>query len=275
MYHKDMFIEYIMRTSAESDRVDRDFKRSMGNPSSLYTWKNPATERVFQLLIGEMPCIHSVKKSSSRSNTASESSLSKTLGVSYRNALQFVHSVWGDDSSPALTPHSPLWRQGQRQECPETLKTGSGSRGFTFRNKSTRIRYISSTAPPDDRLLNRHLWLDRLHRCRFSRCDLRSRPAFRPTCREESKGWSKLTSDSNNFNGTNHEHTRPTCTDYKLRYCLLRTKHLQTESRATAVKSFLRERARIQKGLHAWRSFLDRFSLPQERFYCCGSWFSL
>lgn len=132
MYHKDMFIEYIMRTSAESDRVDRDFKRSMGNPSSLYTWKNPATERVFQLLIGEMPCIHSVKKSSSHSNTASESSLSKTLGVSYRNALQFVHSVWGDDSSPALTPHSPLWRQGQRQECPETLKTGPGSGGLPF-----------------------------------------------------------------------------------------------------------------------------------------------
>ena len=149
MYHKDMFIEYIMRTSAESDRVDRDFKRSMGNPSSLYTWKNPATERVFQLLIGEMPCIHSVKKSSSHSNTASESSLSKTLGVSYRNALQFVPSVWGDDSSPALTPHqhwlltsidsssaltphSPLWRQGQRQECSETLKTGPGSGGLPF-----------------------------------------------------------------------------------------------------------------------------------------------
>ena len=139
-----------------------------------------------------MPCIHSVKKSSSRSNTASESSLSKTLGVSYRNALQGVHSVCGEDSTPALTPHSPLRRLGQGQECPETLKAGAGEQGFTFRNKSTRIRYISSTAPPDDRLLNRHLWLDRFHRCRFSRCGLRSRPAFRPACREESKGCSKL-----------------------------------------------------------------------------------
>ena len=139
-----------------------------------------------------MPCIDSVKKSSSHSNTASKSSLSKTLGVSCRNALQGVHFVWGDDSSPALTPHSPLWRQGQRQGWPETLKTGLGRGGFTFRNKSSRLRYISSRAPLDDRLLNRHLWLDRFHRCRFSRCDLRSRPAFRPTCREESKGCSKL-----------------------------------------------------------------------------------
>ena len=138
-----------------------------------------------------MPCIHSVKKSSSHSNTASESSLSKTAGVSCRNALQGVHSVWGDDSSQALTPHSP-YEKGATSRVTRNAQNGAGERGFTFRNKSSKLLYISSRAPLDDRLLNRHLWLDRFHRCRFSRCDLRSRPAFRPTCREESKGCSKL-----------------------------------------------------------------------------------
>ena len=133
-----------------------------------------------------MPCIHSVKKSSSHSNTASESSLSKTVGVSCRNALQGVHSVWGDDSS------QPLMKTGATSRVTRNAQNGAEERGFTFRNKSSRLLYISSRAPLDDRLLNRHLWLDRFHRCRFSRCDLRSRPTFRPTCREESKGCSKL-----------------------------------------------------------------------------------
>ena len=92
----------------------------------------------------------------------------------------------------SIDSSQPLMKTGTTSRVPRNAQNGAGEQGFTFRNKSTRIRYISSTAQPDDRLLNRHLWLDRFHRCRFSRCDLRSRPAFRPTCREESKGCSKL-----------------------------------------------------------------------------------
>ena len=64
---------------------------------------------------------------------------------------------------------------------------------------------------------------------------------------KKAKAAQNWAADWNNLNGSNHEHTRPTCTDCQLRYCLLRAKHLQTESRATAVKPFLRERATIYK----------------------------
>ena len=92
----------------------------------------------------------------------------------------------------SIDSSQPLMKTGATSRVSRNAQNGAGERGFTFRNKSSRLRYISLRAPLDDRLLNCHIWLDRFHRCRFSRRDLRSRPAFRPTCREESKGCSKL-----------------------------------------------------------------------------------
>ena len=165
-------------------------------------------------------------------------------------------SVFNSPVNPdkGLTPHTPQRRL--RRLLFLCLLPGDPQAkqpGFTFRYKWPKLCYITKRTSSDDRLLNRHLWPDRLHRNRFRCRGLHPCPAFRSASREESKSSSKLNPLQNTLTGSTHEHSRSSRASCELRDRLLRSQYLQIESSASTV-SFIK----FHQVIATYKAFLGR-----------------